>query len=242
MQSRKLSDLQQAFLDAKLEQFSDIPENDSAIDFEFSPAFQAKAQELLRKSNKNYFSTGKTVLRRIALVAIIAAMLALTACAIPAVREAIIDFFFRDAGDHYAFTYDPEQAATAPDSLETVYTPTYVADGFELVVEDISAVGATLMWRNSNEVWINYVQSIMPDDPTLGDGGGFNSEGAETEWIALNGCNVLRIVDDEWIHFVWTSSEYRFSISTDDKSMEEVVKKVFDSIQIDSDAVIAGIE
>lgn len=238
MQNRKLSDLQQAFLDAKLEQFSDIPEEGSAIVVEFSPAFQAKSQELIRKSNKNYYSTGKTVLRRIALVAIIAAMLALTACAIPAVREAIIDFFFKNAGDHYSFTYDTEQAALAPDCIETVYAPTYTADGFELVVEDISAAGVTLMWCNSEDKWINYIQGVIPDDPTRGDGGGFNSEGAMTEWITINGCEVLRIEDDEWIHYVWTSSEYEFSISVDDKSFEHELERIFDSICVDPDTII----
>lgn len=42
--------------------------------------FQAKSQELICKSNNNYYSTGKTVLRRVALVAIIAAMQALLDC------------------------------------------------------------------------------------------------------------------------------------------------------------------
>lgn len=240
MQNKKLSNLQQALLDARLEQFADIPEEDSAINVEFSPAFQAKSQKLICKSNKNYCSTGKTVLRRVALVAIVAAMLALTACAIPAVREAIIDFFFQDVGDHYSFTYDPEQAALAPDYIETVYAPNYTADGFELVVEDISTAGVTLMWSNSEDKWINYIQGVIPEDPTMGDGGGFNSEGAITEWININGCEILRIEDDEWIHYAWTSSEYEFSISTDVKSLEEELMKVFDSIQIYADAVIEG--
>lgn len=238
MQNKKLSNLQQAILDAKLEKFDEIPENDSSVDVKFSPAFQAKMQELLHKSNKSYYSTGKTFLRRIALVAIIAATLALTACTIPAVREAIIDFFFRDVGNHYSFTYDAEQAAMAPDCIETVYAPTYTPDGFELEVEDISAAGVSLMWRNSEDKWINYIQGVIPDDPALGDGGGFNSEGAITEWIIINGCEVLRIEDDEWIHYVWTSSEYEFSISVDDKSLAEEMNEVFDSICVDPDAII----
>ena len=238
MQYKKLSDLQQAFLDARLEQFADIPEDDSAIDVQFSPVFQAKAQMLIRQSNKNYYSTSKTILRRVALVAIIVSLLALSACAIPAVREAIIDFFFRDTGSHYSFTYDAEQAATAPDCIETVYVPTYTADGFELMVEDISAAGVVLLWCNSEDTWINYIQGVIPDDPTLGDGGGFNSESAVTEWIVLNDCKVLRIEDDEWIHYVWTSSEYEFSISVDDKSLEHELKNTFDSICVDPDAII----
>lgn len=242
MQKQKLSDFQRALLDVKLEQYADIPENEASIDVTFSPGFLSKSQELIHKSKRNYYSRSRTVARRIALVAIITLMLALTACAIPAVREAIIDFFFRDAGDHYSFTYDAEQAAHAPDIIETVYRPTYVVDGFELMIEDVSAAGVTFMWCNSDDAWINYIQRVIPDDPTVGDGGGFNSEGAVTEWIVINDCKVLRIEDDEWIHYVWTSSEYEFSISIDDKTLEHELEKIFDSIRVDPNALIIETE
>lgn len=94
------------------------------------------------------------------------------------------------------------------------------------------------MWNNSDDKWINYIQGVIPDNPTLGDGGGFNSEGATTEWITINGFEVLRIEDDEWIHYAWTSSEYEFSISIDDKSLEHELEKIFDSIRVDTDIII----
>lgn len=106
------------------------------------------------------------------------------------------------------------------------------------MVEDISTAGVALMWNNSDDKWINYIQGVIPDNPTLGDGGGFNSEGATTEWITINGFEVLRIEDDEWIHYAWTSSEYEFSISIDDKSLEHELEKIFDSIRVDTDIII----
>lgn len=231
-----MTTFKQALLDANLEEFRDIP-TEKEIDLEISPRFQEKGEELIRKAVKIRYRSS-AVLKKVLLVAVIAGLLILTACAVPAVREAIIDFFFKDEGTHYSFTYDPEQAANAPDALETVYAPTDIPEGFDLMVEDISALGVALMWRNSDDVWINYIQSIMPDNPTLGDGGGFNAEGAKAEWITLEECRVLRIEDDEWIHYAWTSSEYEFSISCSSKSMETELQNAYYSIQIDENAVI----
>lgn len=237
MKKNTLTPFEQALLNVNLEEFEDIPA-ESEINLDLSPQFQAKADELIRRMHRQSNKRTMPLLRKVALVALIAAILALTACAVPAVREAIINFFFRDEGTHYEFTYDPEQAATAPDKIEEVYIPINIPNGFELVVNDISSSGVVLMWCNAEDVWINYIQGVIPDDPSLGDGGGFNSEGAVTEWITLGNCQVLRIEDDEWIHYAWTSSEYEFSLSCSDKSMEDELKEAYYSIHIDTDMLL----
>lgn len=237
MKKNTLTPFEQALLNVNLEEFEDIPA-ESEINLELSPQFQAKADELIRRTYRQSNKRHVPLLRKVALVALIAGLLALTACAVPAVREAIINFFFRNEGTHYEFTYDPEQAATAPAKIEEVYAPVNIPDGFELMVNDISPSGVVLMWCNTDDVWINYIQGVIPDDPSLGDGGGFNSEGAVTEWITLGDCQVLRIEDDEWIHYAWTSSEYEFSLSCSDKSMEDELKEAYYSIQIDTDMLL----
>lgn len=237
MKKTTLTPFEQALLDVNLEEFEDIPA-ENEINMELSSQFQAKVDKLIRRTNRQSIKRPVPLLRKVALVALIASLLVLTACAVPAVREAIINFFFRDQGTHYEFTYDPEQAATAPDKIEEVYAPVNIPDGFELVVNDISPSGVALMWCNADDVWINYIQGVIPDNPELGDGGGFNSESAIAEWISLGGCQVLRIEDDEWVHYVWTSSEYEFSLSCSDKSMEDEMKEAYYSIQIDADTLL----
>ena len=241
MKKTTLTPFEQALLDANLDEFRNIPaEQDIAM--EFSPAFQVKAQELVRKSEGHYWSSGKVFLRKVAIVALISAMLLLTACSIPVVREAIIDFFFKDVGTHYEFTYDPEQALLAPDAIVTVYSPEYVPDGYEKLGEDISAAGVIMVWANEEGKWLNYMQGIIPDDPLSGESGNFNSEGANAEWITVNGCGVLRIEDVEYLTYTWTSSEYTFSISCPIELGDDELENIFDSIQIDEDAVIIGAE
>lgn len=134
--------------------------------------------------------------------------------------------------------YDPIQAETAPDIIETVFGPTYVPQGFELVVEDVSIAGASYMWCNEDDIWIDFTQSVIPDNPELGDGGGINSESSTTQWITLGESSVLRIEDDEWVNYVWTTSEYEFNLNCSSKSLEDEMQKMYYSIKVNSDAAV----
>lgn len=89
---KTLTPFEQALLDATLEEFADIPNNEDDIDVTFSPEFIAKSEKLIQNTQKRTWRYVNTTMKRVALVAIIAALLATTAMAIPAVREEIIRF------------------------------------------------------------------------------------------------------------------------------------------------------
>ena len=207
----------------------------------FSPSFNVKAQDLIHKSERNHWSSGKVFLRKVAIVALISAMLLLTACSIPAVREAIIDFFFKDVGTHYEFNYDPEQALLAPDSIETVFTPTYVPAGYVESIRNYFVNGVMICW-DSDTSYITFLQNVIPENPQSGDGVNFNSENAEAKWITVNECDVLRIEDAEWVTYTWTSSDYMFSIVAPKSLGDHEMEMIFDSIRIDEEAFIIGSE
>ena len=120
MKKRALPAFEQALVDCVLEEFKDVPAEDQ-IEMTFSPSFEVKAQKLVQKAENDHWSSGKVFLRKVAIVALISAMLLLTACSIPAVREAIIEFFFTDVGTHYEFTYDPDDVVNAPEGIVTVH-------------------------------------------------------------------------------------------------------------------------
>lgn len=241
MKKTTLTPFEQALLDVNLEEFTDIP-TEQDIDMEFSPAFQANVQELIRKSERNHWSSGKVFLRKVALVALISAMLLLTACSIPAVREAIIEFFFKDVGTHYEFTYDPEDVVNAPDGIETVYFPTYIPDGYEELLIDYSVAAGCAFWITPEGNTLNYIQGTLPENPLSGEHGNINSEGANTEWITINGCHVLRVEDEEFITYCWASSEYEFTLACQKPIEDEEIEKIFDSIRVNDAIVIVGAE
>ena len=241
MKKTTLTPFEQALLDVNLEEFNYVP-IEQEIEMEFSPVFQQKAQDLIQKSEKNHWSNGKVFLRKVALVALIAGVLTLTACSIPAIREAIIDFFFKDVGTHYEFTYDPEKIANAPNGIETVYFTTYIPDGYEELQVSYSVAAGCAFWIDSEGHVLNYIQGTLPEDPLSGDRGNINSEGSSEEWISINGCQVLRIEDSEFITYAWASSEYEFTLACQKPFSDEEMQRIFNSIRINETITIIGME
>ena len=162
--------------------------------------------------------------------------------AFPSIREAIIKFFLHDEGTHYEFSFDPEQAANAPNCIETAYVPSYIPDGYSKSFETINIATVAIGWCNSDNWEIYYNQAPMPDDFKNSTRGGINAEGATTQSIGINGYEVIRIEDAEVVSYVWTNNEYMFTLMCEKAISEEEIEKIFNSVQADPNAVIDGAE
>lgn len=237
--AKKLSDFEKALLEAALDEFINVPA-ESEIDIQPSPEFEEKAEDLIRKTKRTGWYYVNTALKRAILIAAIIGALATTAFAVPAIREAIIDFFIQDEGDHYGFTFDPNEAATAPDEIERVYGPTYVPNGFEKVVEDASIAGVGLWWVNSDDQWIRFEQSAIPDDPTNSDWLGINSEDVTTKSILIGDYLVLVIYSDDIYTLVWTDNSYFYRLYLDNAISDNEMKNIFLSIKELPDILIVN--
>lgn len=239
MNKQKMTPFEQALLDATLEEFADIPEDEDKIDVTFSPAFTAKAEKLVRNTQRKSWRYVNTTMKRVALVAIVAAFLATTAMAIPAVRQAIIKFFLHDEGTHYTVTFDPEQAKAAPNEIEVVYMPTYIPKGFIESDKIIIPAAVSASWIGEDGDWISFDQITMPDNPENTSWYGINAEGVTTETLYLNGFEI-RCINDYGRTFVWTDNAYFYNLYCGPTVSDEEMQKIFCSIKIDEDAVIEG--
>ena len=139
---KQLTPFERALVDSVLKEYADIPNNEDLSDI-FSDDFKAWF-EMFSKDRGRRLRVG-TVVKRILIAALIAVLLACAAMAIPAIREAVIDFFFHEDEIQIGITFDPEQAATAPDEIETPYTITYFPDNFVLAVEGVER-GYVYVW------------------------------------------------------------------------------------------------
>ena len=225
MKKNKLSAFEQALLDATLEEFQDIPPEDE-IDMEFSEEFEAWAQEFLAGAGRGGFRPRGKALRKIIIVAALLAALVTTAVATPAIREGLIGFFTQNKGTHYQFSFDPEQAATAPRTIETEYCPTYIPEGY---VEDTHLVtdGSIIrMWRSDKGEYILFVQETIPPES---EGPHPNAENVTVNTMELNGYEVFFVQSESEMYF-WTDNEYLYSLLFPLSVTEEECIQVFYSI------------
>lgn len=227
--AKKLSEFESALLEAVLDEFRFVPAEDE-IEVQPSPKFEENAEKLIRKTKRTGWYYVNTTLKRAILIAAIIGSLIITAFAVPAIREAIIDFFVKDEGDHYGFTFDPEKAAAAPEFIEQAIGPTYVPAGYEKVVEDVSLGGIALWWTNRDDQWICHFQYTMPDDPSDTAWLGINSEEVETYSILLNDFLVLVVEDVNSYTLLWTDNAYFYRLELDNSISESEMEQIFSSI------------
>ncbi len=238
-----MTPFEQALLDATLEEFSDIPDREEEVDVSFSRVFIVKAEKLIRNSQRKAWQYVNTGMKRAVLVSIIAVLLASTALAVPAIREAIIKFFLQNEQTHYEFSFDPEQAAKAPECIETVYLPTYIPDGYQEDSKVITAPSVIVIWHNSEtDSWIDYEQMKIPDEPENTDWYGLNAENVKEERLNFNGYNVLSVYDTEISTYIWTDDSYFYNLTCSNTVSQAQMQKIFYSIEVDEDAVIVGLE
>lgn len=240
MNKQKMTPFEQALLDASLEEFADIPDNEDEINVTFSPVFTAKAEKLVRNTQRKSWRYVNTAMKRVAVAGIVAVLLATTAMAIPAVREEVIRFFIREQGTHIAVAFDPKQAANAPECIETVHVPTYVPEGYQEDTRSASTSAVCAIWHDDSGNSIVYHQLPVSDDPSKSDQYGVHSEGAKMQMLYLNGYRILSIYDDNVASYVWTDHEYFYDLSCCNTVTQNEMMRIFASIAVDEDAAIEG--
>jgi len=226
---RNLTPFQKALLDSVLMEHEDVmTEREPVV---FSQQFLSWSQKLIKQTKSTLSYGAKRIVRVALIAALIAALLAGCAMAIPAVREAIIDFFLQTQDDRVGITFNPEEAATAPDSIETTYVFTEIPDGYEMVVNDVVPNQVNTWWVNDQDQWITYCQLIIPDNATADNWLVLELpvEGKEQRVI---GDYLVEIIRSEgFYHLVWTNDQYVFILELPDAIDDETMLKIFMSWQ-----------
>ena len=229
----EISQLRTALLAVTLQEYAVIP-SEEQIDYTFSQAFRQKARELNVKSQKNTWRYWNTYRRRIILIAAIVALLATLAACSPIIKNLYIEYFFVDYRTHYGITFDPEQAATAPDKCEIYYIPRWGPDENKPFIKKASANSVTYAWIYKDIGAISYCQLPLPNDATNSTWMGIDAEHTERSSLQINGYKVELFEDTEYGYLLalWTDNSYLYTIEispTDTKTLD-TVKAIMDSL------------
>lgn len=218
-------------------EFQDIPA-EADIDHSFSPSFHEQIRRISRKSENVAWRFWHAPVKRAILIALlVVVMLTTIACATPAIREAIINFFFTESGtrESYGITFDPEQAVNAPHEIEEYWIPSYEPPNSNLVMQEISSSGVVYVWVDDQNGVITYSQMFIPENAD------------ETSWIGIDAEDVARsskvisryqveIVSNQELNqytAIWTDSRYiyRVEISNNDPNPESVLIAIMESLE-----------
>lgn len=229
MKHRNLTPFQQALLDAVLNEDRDALEEKEPV--AFSEDFMRRMNKLVKQTKGTLSFKTKRVLRNILIAAIIVSLLAGTVMAIPAIREAIIDFFLQVKDDRVGITFNPEEAATAPNEIKTTYTITDIPEEYEEVVRDVFPDEACIWWVNSDDQWITYTQYLIPENATAEKWFMLEIPMDNKEQLVIADYLVEIVRSEGFYHLVWTNNEYVFVLELPDTINDETMQKIFKSWQ-----------
>ena len=233
MKEKEQTALKQALKSAMLEEFADIPPEEE-IDIKVSEHFCRACEKLIRQNGQEPVRKIRHSVRRVVLVAALLSALAISVFAIPVVRDTVVRFFVRDEGKFYEFSFDPEQAATAPKFVEKTYRATYIPEGFTDLAEDSSLSGRCQYWTNAEEkIYIMFDQTVIGgiDKVPYGDE-------SVSEVLNLDGYQVF-CIRDEAIKYFWTDNEYFFSLYCGPGISEAEMRKIFRGLEAEQENPLA---
>lgn len=229
MKYRNLTPFQKALLDSVLMEHEDVMEECEPV--VFSKQFLAKSKKLIKQTRGVLSYSFKRSFRIALIAALIVVLLAGCAMAIPVVREAVIDFFLQIDDERVGITFDPQEAANAPKTIETIYTLSEIPPGYELAASELLSAQAYSWWVNDQDQWISYYQFTISENAT------------EDNWIAMElpemgreakviGDYLVEIIRSEgFYHLIWTNNEYVFVLELPDTIDDDTTLKTFMSWQ-----------
>jgi len=217
--------LKRALYQVMTEEFRDVPE-ESEIDIPVSDGFRKNCKRIIRQSRYASASRMRRSLRRLAVIAAIVVALAATALAVPSVRGSFVRFFTGNAGQEYVYSFDPQQAATAPNVIEHSYIATCIPEGFQLKTSDVSLTDACYYWTNPKTQGY-----IMLDQTVIGgvDSIPYSKESI-LQVLEIDGYQVF-LIQDETIKYFWTDNRYFFTLYCGPGITEEESLNIFRGIE-----------
>ena len=216
---------QKALLQSVLDEYSDIPQKSELTDT-YTESFKEWADGFIKEQTPQRIRM-RRILRITLIAAILVVLMAGTAMAIPAVREAIIDYFFTRYEERYGIAFDPEAAATAPHEINTTYTFGYIPGNFNLALSEIRTDNATSLWLDEKGAMLVYLQFVMPDDPTDDSWMGIDTENSAKEMAVIGDYRVDIIRLDECYLLVWTNNSYFFTLQLPNTIDQETMTAIF---------------
>ena len=154
------------------------------------------------------------------MIAIIAAMLALTSCTLAIVyREKIGGFIERVFDDHVAVESENSETDNYPKKIEKVYEFTYIPEGYELKSEEINFLNVVRIYKDLSEKELKLKQIVFSGDFQANIENSYKKAFTFGEIEIYNRQNVVN-------NYVWQSNGYIFQIHSEDSLSEEELTKI----------------
>ena len=167
-----------------------------------------------------------SVARRIAAVFAVFLLLGFSAITIKAARTpGGVQFLLEETGAWFRIWFYNEDVQNAPDSIETVYFPTYMPEGYVQKEKEVAYLLASAVWEDSEGNWITFSQN------TLGAWSKIKKD--NTVEIMIGEIRVLHRKASGLYTYMWCTDDYQFYLDTYVEYPMDEIEKIISSVEED---------
>lgn len=233
---KNLSPFERALTDAVLDDFADVPPSDRAVEIAPSPAFTRRMERRARLAESRPFLSRYA--QRLLLIAAMLTAFSLCYAAAPSRPVEQTPYTIFCFGDYFRFYFSRMGEAPKTEYMETVFEPTYIPRGYQLQTDEaVTNFGFVCRhWKNAAGDHIFYDQ--FPIGDSICAAPYWYTMQDELRRIEVNGYQVWRSWDEDWILYFWTDDAYYYLLEMSDTRSAETAERILASIRENPDAEI----
>ena len=180
------------------------------IEHTFSPAFEERMQRLIRAQSKPYYRFVNTNTKKVVLALAAAFILLVTMVfSVSALREPVVRFII-EVYEKFStvFFHDGGEEVTLPTTLEVVYEPSWLPEGY--VFDDAMTMAFDI---SRISYFIKDSDTIVLQQDTAATGLNFNTEGIEIQSASVRGEDAILYRNKDTWTLIWNDGQYAFNLS-----------------------------
>lgn len=199
--------LKEALIMSMNKEIETIPPYEELMNYhEFSNEFDKKMKSIIRKANIKYVNINKLRVRKSIVAASLIIIIVTAFMHVEAVRLPVIKLTEKIYTKFSEILFNNEKNIEVPETIEDVYVPSYIPEGYTLFEEEDMKLMHFLIYSNEKE------DQIFVEQFTLSVSMAVDTEGITTEEITINemsgiiytkkGLTTIIVNDNNYVHLI----------------------------------------
>ena len=204
-------------------EFADIPQHENEIAYKYSDGFTRRMNKLTKAEKSRFWRMTNTIPTRVAAVFVVIMLITLTACSIPTVRAAVVDFI-KETYENCIHLFTGEAGSK---KISKHYILAELPEGFVETKTDDSDASFVVVYQNEKGDKIILSQNI-----TEGHWIDIDNEYGNISEIDISGIKVTLYEFDDCIVAVWIQDQYAFNLTVYGEYNIELIIRMIEAIRL----------
>lgn len=224
--NENLSILKKALEEVAESSTDKFPTKEEAASVTFSENFEHRMKKLIRRHNNGFCFSLKKVAKVAACFVVVGIALTVITSSVKASPDAVPEFRVKTYEKYSKITYK-EKDITKAFTIEEVYAPSYIPEGYSIKKEEASNSSHRVKYRKSKHELIYFEQILLFNELY-----NIDTEDAYTEYIEISGYKAFYVQEDDRHIVYWNDKKYGYLLTICGGLSRDELIKIAESLKI----------